>query len=126
MNNDIYTPGQFTPGEPGSPLYYGAMPTPNQQAAPTINNMNQTNGINQTPEYIEGVLKAIEPIQVTVYMTFNGSKEWLDKKFSGILEAAGRDHMIISDPATGHWTLLPNIYVDYIVFDESIKKYIQN
>ncbi len=123
MNNDMFTTGQFTPGEPGSPLYYGGIPTPNQQTAPNIN--TSSNNMNNT-DFIEDVLKAVEPIQITVYATFNGSKEWLDKRFSGILEAAGRDHIIISDPATGHWTLIPNIYVDYIVFDESIKKYIQN
>ena len=59
-------------------------------------------------------------------MTFPGSNEWRDKSFSGILEAAGRDHVVLHDTATGKWFLLPNIYVDYIEFDENIQKYIKN
>lgn len=124
MNNEIYGNGQFTPGEPGSPLYYGAMPTPNQQTAPTINQNNQNNGQGIGSDYIPEVLQAVEPIKATFYMTFTGSQEWLDKKFTGILEFTGKDHVILSDPTTGTWTLLPNIYIDYIEFDESIKKYI--
>lgn len=124
MNNEIFKNGPYTPGEIGTPLYYGSMPTPNQQTAPNQSGANPNGGIYS--EYMNDVLQAVEPIKVNVYMTFNGSKEWLDKKFSGILEAAGRDHIIVSDPTTGHWVLLPNIYIDYIEFDESIKKYIQS
>lgn len=104
--------------EPGTPLYYGGNTIPNQSTAPSINTSDNI--------YMEDVLKKIEPIKATFYMTFSGSNEWRDKVFTGILEAAGRDHVVLSDPTTGKWYILPNIYVDYIEFDEDIKKYIQN
>lgn len=128
MNNEFYTNPSMTGGEPGSPLYYGNMIVPNQQTAPSIVNM----GTGAPPEsiedseYIEDVLKLIEPIRAKFYMTFTGSNEWRDKVFDGILEATGKDHVILSNPSTGKWTLLPNIYVDYIEFDEDIKNFLRN
>ena len=37
----------------------------------------------------------------TFYMTYENNREWNAKVFRGIIEAAGRDHIIISDPSTG-------------------------
>ncbi len=54
-------------------------------------------------------------------MTFTDSTEWRDRIFSGIIEQAGRDHLILSDPSDGKWYLLQLIYLDYIKFDEPIK-----
>ena len=58
-------------------------------------------------------------------MTFPGSNEWRDKVFDGVLEGAGRDHLVLSDPQTGNWLVLPNIYVDYVEFEESIENYLR-
>ena len=88
--------------------------------------LQTTNPYGSTKLYIEGILKKVEPIKATVYMTFPGSKDWTDRVFSGIIEASGRDHIILSHPENGTFTLLPNIYVDFIEFDEDIKKYIRN
>lgn len=121
MNNEYFN--TVNPASPGSPLYYGNVMVPNQETAPTIENTN--NGNNTDNDYIDNVLQRIEPIKATFYMTFTGSNEWRDMSFSGILEAAGRDHVIIHNPTTGKWYLLPNIYVDYIEFDEDIQKYIR-
>lgn len=107
-------------GQPGSPLYYGNMTVPNQETAPNTSASSTENEI-----FIEDVLKRVEPIKATFYMTFTGSNEWRDKAFSGILEAAGRDHVILSEPQTGKFFLLPNIYVDYIEFDENIQKFLR-
>lgn len=114
MNNELFNSGLFT--APGGPLYYEGTQTPNQQVAPQ-SNVPPSYDIN----YIEGILKAVGPVKVSVYMTFTGSKDWPDKKFTGILEAAGRDHIMISEPTNGHWILLPNVYIDYIEFEENIK-----
>ena len=53
-------------------------------------------------------------------MTFPDSTEWRDLKFSGIIEQAGRDHIIISNPNNGEWYLLLTIYIDYFKFYEAI------
>lgn len=106
----------YNNGYPGTPLYSGNITTPNQQTAPTYNNE-----IPFEQSYIENILRLNKGNKVTVYMTFPDSTEWRDKKFTGIIEQSGRDHIILSDPTTGKWELLLMIYVDYIEFDERIK-----
>lgn len=54
------------------------------------------------------------------YMTFPDANEWRDRIFTGVVEQAARDHVVISDPKTGKWYLLLTIYLDFIVFDEEI------
>ena len=53
-------------------------------------------------------------------MSFSDSINWRDKIFTGIIEQAGRDHIILSDPNTGKWYMLLMIYLDYVEFDERI------
>jgi spore germination protein Q len=71
--------------------------------------------------YIENILRLNKGKLTTVYATFENNREWNAKIFKGIIEAAGRDHLILSDPQSGTRYLLPMIYVDYITFDEEIE-----
>lgn len=71
--------------------------------------------------YIENILRLNKGKLATIYMTFENNREWNAKIFKGIIEAAGRDHIIISDPQTNMRFLLPMIYLDYITFDEEIE-----
>lgn len=68
--------------------------------------------------YIENILRLNRGKQATIYMTFEGQSE--PTVFTGIIEAAGRDHIIISDPQTGKRYLLLMIYLDYVSFDEEL------
>lgn len=111
-NNSNFYNGN--PNFPGSGIYNGNLVTPNQESAPT------TFDIPFEQSYIENILRLNKGKKVDVYMTFTDSTEWRDKIFSGIVEQSGRDHIILSDPATGHWYLLLMIYVDYIKFHEKI------
>ncbi len=70
--------------------------------------------------YVENILRMNLGKMATIYMTFENNREWNAKIFKGILEAAGRDHIIISDPATGVRYLLLTINLDYITFDEPL------
>jgi spore germination protein Q len=112
MNNTYYG----KPASPGTPIYSGNAPTPNQQTAPNYS-------VNELPvevSYIENILRLNKGKNVRVHMTFPDSTEWRDMEFTGIIEQSGRDHIILSEPATGKWQLLLMIYVDYISFDERI------
>ncbi len=109
MNNS------FNSNYPGTPLYTGNSTTPNQQNAPNYYD------IPFEQSYIENILRLNKGNKVTVYMTFPDSNDWRDKKFSGVIEQSGRDHIILSNPTTGKWELLLMIYVNYIEFDERIK-----
>ena len=71
--------------------------------------------------YIENILRLNRGKLATVYMTFENNKEWNAKVFKGIIEAAGRDHLILSDPQTGMRYLLLMVYLDYITFEEEIE-----
>ena len=53
-------------------------------------------------------------------LSFPDSVEWKDKIFTGVVEQAGRDHLIISDPSTGKWYLILMIYLNYVEFEENI------
>ena len=72
--------------------------------------------------YIENILRLNLGKTVSVYMNFENS-QWGSKIFKGVLEAAGKDHIIISDASSGMRYLLVSIYLDYITFDEEINYY---
>lgn len=71
--------------------------------------------------YIENILRLNLGKVATIYMTFENNSEWNAKIFRGRLEAAGRDHIIISDPRTGIRYLLLMVNLDYITFDEELQ-----
>lgn len=70
--------------------------------------------------YVENILRLNLGKVGTFYMTYENNSEWNAKIFKGVLEAAGRDHIIISDPMTGQRILLLMINLDYITFDEPL------
>ena len=113
MNNNYFNKQQF----PGTPIYSGNAPTPNQQTAQNYMGQNE---LPMEQSYIENILRLNKGKKVRVHMTFPDSTEWRDLEFNGIIEQSGRDHIILSEPSTGKWQLLLMIYVDYISFDEKI------
>ncbi|WP_246234708.1 spore coat protein GerQ [Bacillus aquiflavi] len=98
----------------------GTLQVPTPLNAPTLG--PQIPGMLPLEEsYIENILRLNKGKLVDVYMTFENNREWNAKIFKGIIEAAGRDHLILSDPQTGFRYLLPMVYVDYITFEEEIE-----
>ncbi|KUP04066.1 spore gernimation protein GerQ [Bacillus coahuilensis p1.1.43] len=101
--------------------YYGQglqVPAPTNVPAPSQNVPGQ---LPIEESYIENILRLNKGKLATVYMTFENNTQWNAKVFKGIIEAAGRDHLILSDPQTGMRYLLPMIYLNYITFDEEIE-----
>lgn len=113
MNNNYTQNPIFPEATPQIGSSLEPFSTPNQQTAPNIN-------YNSDEAYNENILRANIGKIATFYMTFTDSVEWRDKSFTGVIEEAGRDHVIISDPKTGKWTLLVLLYLDYIEFNEPI------
>ena len=70
--------------------------------------------------YIENILRLNRGKLATLYFSYPDSVEWRDRTYTGIIEAAGRDHIIVSDPKNGRWYLLLMIYLNYVDFDEKI------
>ncbi|BBO00242.1 spore coat protein GerQ [Sporolactobacillus terrae] len=66
--------------------------------------------------YIENILRLNLGKTATVYCTFEGNSQWNAKTFTGTVEAAGRDHVIIEDEETQRRFLIPMVFVNYFEF----------
>lgn len=95
--------------------------TPQQPSWPTFPQWPQPDEQVRIEEsYIENSLRLSRGKVATVYMTFENNDRWNAKVFKGVVEAAGRDHVILSDVETDMRYLSLTIYLDYITFDEEI------
>jgi len=82
--------------------------------------INRTAGRN-AGGHIDNILRLNRGKPARVRMTFNsGGSSSETKVFTGIIETAARDHIVLSDPKTGGRFLLLMIYLDYIEFPEEI------
>lgn len=71
--------------------------------------------------HIDNILRLNRGKLARVRMTFNsGGTSSETKMFTGIIETAARDHIVLSDPQTGGRFLLLMVYLDYIEFPEEI------
>ena len=61
--------------------------------------------------YIENIVRLNRGKLATFYMSYSDSNEWRDRVYRGVIEAAGVDHIIISDPRDGKRYILLNIYL---------------
>ena len=74
--------------------------------------------------YLDNILRMNRGKMARVRMTFNsGGNSSETKVFTGLIETAARDHIVLSDPQTGGRFLLLTIYLDYIEFPEEINYY---
>ena len=115
MNNGYYQNPVF----PGTSLNN----TPNQQSIPSYEESQK--GIYNTSaveeqSYVENIIRINKGKMAKFHVTVPGSVEWQDRVFTGIIEQAGRDHVIVSNPNTGEWYLILIIYLDFVTFDEPI------
>ncbi|MCT8140046.1 spore coat protein GerQ [Anaerobacillus sp. CMMVII] len=106
-----FLPGAPMPVPPGFAQQY-PMPTPQ----PPVTGM-----LPLEQSYIENILRLNRGKVATFYMTYENNVEWNAKIFRGIVEEAGRDHIVISDPQAGQYFLLLMLNLDYVVFDEPIE-----
>lgn len=110
--------------------YYQNPTFPTNQQMPTIQdnfvpssppgNISSASLITTEQSYIENILRLNKGKRVNAYVSYPDSSEWQNKIYSGIIEEAGKDHLIISDPGTGYWYLIRMIYLDYVEFMEKI------
>ena len=112
MNGNFYQNPTF----PTNQTYQA--PSPTLTSPP--GNISSTSLLPFEQSYIENILRLNKGKRVNVYYTYPDSNEWRDKVYQGIIEEAGRDHLVLSDPNTGNWYLLRMIYLDYVEFMEKI------
>lgn len=80
---------------------------------------SDTGSLPMEQSYIENILRLNKGSHAKAYISFPDSVNWKDKIFDGIIEQAGRDHLVMS-LNDGKWILVPMIYLDYVEFDEKI------
>jgi|GEM_PF-257295 len=103
-----------------TPSFAAPTSTPTTAAAPTTAGPTIPGMLPMEESYIENILRLNKGKVATVYATFENNREWNAKVFRGVIEAAGRDHVILSDPQTGTRYLIPMIYLDYVTFEGEI------
>jgi len=117
MNGSFYNGGyNNTSSFPGTGLNSNTVP--NQQSVPSY--QDQYGGNDNEQSYIENILRLNRGKKARFHVTVPGSVEWQDRVFDGIIEQAGKDHIIVSNPTTGEWYLILLIYLDFVTFEEPI------
>ncbi len=102
--------GYYNPNISGNPMNFN----------PSDYSTDYSSELPMEQSYIENILRLNKGKVASFYMTFPDSGEWRDRIFTGVVEQAARDHIVVSDSKTGKWYLLLTIYLDFIVFDEEI------
>ncbi|MBO9606920.1 MAG: spore coat protein GerQ [Paenibacillaceae bacterium] len=118
MGTMTFPPGT-TPPNPSGSMIPGGSPTTSASGI----GVNVPGLLPSEQSYVENILRLNLGKVGTFYMTYENNSEWNAKIFKGRIEAAGRDHIIISDPATGKRFLLLMLNLDYVTFDEPINYY---
>lgn len=99
--------------------YYPNPTFPNNQNA-YLEDQNMTSALPLEQSYIENILRMNIGKKAKVFCSFPDSNEWKDKIYDGIIEQAGKDHLVMSSPSLGDWYLIPMIYVNWVEFEEPI------
>lgn len=110
-----WTPQQLAQQYPGQ-QYLGQQP-PSQP--PTPAQMREES-------YIENILRLNRGKPGNFYFSFDQKVDESNiKAVRGVVEAAGRDHVILRELRTNHRFLFPMIYFDYAEFDEELNYFNQ-
>lgn len=107
-------PGQGMTGPSVSGVTFGGFEVP----------VGNVISMAQGSSYVSNILRLNRGKLATVYMTFSGNDATTARRtFVGIIESAGKDHIVLSDPNTGHRFILLTVYLDYVEFPEEINYY---
>ena len=109
MNGNFYQNPTF-PSNQNNPNNYQTPPSNISIMEPDYNEQS----------FIENILRLNKGKKVNAFVSFPDSTQWRDKIFSGLIEEAGKDHLIIKDVTNGNWYLIRILYLDYVEFMEPI------
>ncbi len=116
MNGTYYKNPTF-PGAEGSVPEMNNYTSTIEQ--PNVSMPDSLPNLPMEQSYIENILRLNKGRRAKTYISFPDSVNWKDKIFDGIIEQAGRDHLVMSLD-DGKWILVPMIYLDYVEFNEKI------
>lgn len=81
---------------------------------------NNYNNKQYEESYIENILRLNKGQKVKVFCSFPDSSEWKDKIFEGMIEQAGKDHLVMINKDLNDWYLIPMIYLNWVEFEDKI------
>jgi spore germination protein Q len=111
------TPGMVNPAAPpAAPIAPGIV----NPATPPTPTTGVPGMLPVEESYIENILRLNRGKIGTFYFTYENNTEWNSKIYRGRIEAAGRDHIVLSDPQTGKRYLLLMVNFDYAEFDDRL------
>ena len=111
----------ITPNTPTGPLGNGTAAANEIAEDMAVDNFISRQSGRGGGGMIDNILRLNRGKLARVRMTFNsGGNSSETKMFTGIIETAARDHIVLSDPQTGGRFLLLMVYLDYIEFPEEI------
>ena len=118
--------GQTQP-QPQTQIPPQGFPTSPQQTMPLPFTYQTTNPLFRREEsYIENILRLNRGKPGNFYFTFENAIAGRNtKEVRGVVEAAGRDHVILRELSTDHRFLFPMVYFDYAEFDEELNYFNQ-
>ena len=70
--------------------------------------------------YIENILRLNKGKHVTIYASFPDANSNTDIAFEGVIDTAGKDHIIMHNNEKNEWYLIPLIYMNYATFNTNI------
>lgn len=79
-----------------------------------------SSNVVQEQSYIENILRLNKGKRIKAYVSYPDSSAWQNKVYEGIIEEAGRDHLIVRDNVNNLWYLIRIIYLNYVEFMEPI------
>ena len=118
-------------GQPQTPVPAQGFPTSPQQPMPMPLTFTYptptTNPLFRREEsYIENILRLNRSKPGTFYFSFENAVGGSNtRSVRGVVEAAGRDHVILRELSTNYRYLFPMIYFDYAEFDEELSYFNQ-
>ena len=101
-----------------NPTFPNNEPIINQITPP--GNISSQSVLSMEQSLIENILRLNKGKKIKAYVSYPDSSAWQNKVYDGIIEEAGRDHLIIRNPSTDIYYLIRIIYLNYVEFDEKI------
>lgn len=119
----------WTPNYSGGTQYPSGAAFPSGTPQPTSGTPGTTTAFPAREQsYIENILRLNRGKPGNFHFSFEHAvaPQGNTLNIRGVVEAAGRDHVILRELNTDHRFLMPMIYFDYAEFDEQMNYFNQN
>ena len=104
----------------GNPTFATNNTNTNTNMTSPPGNYSYIESLPMEQSYIENILRLNKGRKVKAYVSYPDSSAWQNKVYEGIIEEAGKDHLIIRDNTNNLWYLIRIIYLNYVEFMEPI------